>query len=51
MTKQQLLNKLQLLKEGHDTEENHWAADNALLDYIDDEDVRKVFMEIEKWYA
>lgn len=34
-----------------DQEKDHIAADNLLLDYINDPDVRKAFEAIDKWYA
>ena len=50
LTKEQLLEKLKECA-NMDTESRHVEADNALLDYIDDEKVRKAFDELSKWYA
>ncbi|MEE8114916.1 MAG: hypothetical protein V3T23_11260 [Nitrososphaerales archaeon] len=52
MTKEELIRKLVEWsdKEG-DTESQHVWADNALLDYIDDDSIRKAYKAISKWYA
>lgn len=34
-----------------DLEEDHYAADEALLAYVDDPEVRRLFGLIEKWYS
>ena len=49
MTKEELIKKLEELDEG--PEENHQLADRALLDYIDDPDIRKAWQAIGKWFA
>lgn len=53
MTKEELIKSLQRLSAngGCDPESDHGEADELLLDYIDDPDVRSAFNEIEKWYA
>jgi hypothetical protein len=52
MTKEELLEKLAYLrKHNWDTEANHGEADDLLLEYINDKDIKKAFEEIEKWYA
>lgn len=38
-------------KGNDDTELSHIDADNLLLDYINDEDIKKAFDELIKWYA
>lgn len=52
LTKQQLKDKLSLLgvTDG-DPEASHSEADKALLDYIGDKEVTKLFDDIKKWYA
>lgn len=50
MTKEELIKKLEECKK-LDTEGGHIEADDLLLEYIDDDEVRKVFNEISKWYA
>ncbi len=50
MTKEELINLLNALL-GDDPEGEHRKADELLLDYIGDEDIRKAFDEIEKWYS
>ncbi|KKU60045.1 MAG: hypothetical protein UX81_C0005G0041 [Parcubacteria group bacterium GW2011_GWA2_47_12] len=61
MTKKQLVEQLQELAEGvkgwewnkdvESPEGAHVKADEALLKYIGDEEIRKVFDSIKKWYA
>lgn len=53
MTKLELLERLrQILDRGSsDPESDHVDADDALLDYISDSEVRKLYDEIERWYA
>lgn len=53
MTILELVTKLRELKadpEGN-PEGRHVDADELLLDYINDPDVRAAFEDIEKWYA
>jgi hypothetical protein len=52
VTLDELLDKLALCKEiDGDPEAAHCQADEALLDFIDDEEVRAAFDAIRKWYA
>jgi hypothetical protein len=51
MTKEQLIQKLRELQLQGDVERTHRDADQALLDFIGDEEVKKEFDAIEKWYA
>lgn len=57
MTRDELLAKLlELAKETNQPgyvclEEPHENADQALLTYIDDAEIRDAFNDIEKWYA
>lgn len=44
-----LIEKLRKLGEG--PEEDHMRADELLLDYIEDADVRATFEAIPKWYG
>lgn len=34
-----------------DIESGHAIADDLLIKYIDDEDIKKAYDEINKWYA
>ena len=49
------MNKKELLKilltETYDTETAHQKSDDALLEFIDDEEVTKAFKSVGKWYA
>lgn len=51
MTKAELLAKLKAIREQSDREAAHADADDALLDYINDAEVRAAYDAIEKWYA
>mgnify|MGYP001601057558 FL=1 len=53
MTKQELLDKLDALaiKSEQDAEGPHIDADEALLDYIADEDIRAAYYKIDRWFA
>lgn len=51
MTKEELLAKLKECEEGGDVEGGHYDADAALIEYINDPDVREAYERIEKWYA
>lgn len=49
--KAQLLEKLRELAVGGDPEICHGEADELLLNYINDDEVKQAFDAIEKWYA
>lgn len=51
MTKQELLDILRSLNNNIDPELNHGAADAALVDFINDPDIREAYDNIIKWYA
>jgi hypothetical protein len=61
MTKDELIEKLNILEDQHryqimgqqgvDTERVHVAADELLLDYINDPEIREAFEALRKWYA
>jgi len=53
MTKQELIERLNKDKErsSGDTEAAHIDADVALLEWIDDEEIKEAFFAIERWYA
>lgn len=52
MNRDELVQRLMELADGGgDIERNHFEADELLLKYIDDPEVRAAFEEIEKWYA
>ena len=51
MTRDELLAKLKELKEMNDLEMSHLMADEALLNYIADEEIAQAFCDLERWYA
>lgn len=50
MTRDELLAKLKGWEDG-DAEVAHLAADLALLDFIDDDEIRAAFLAIHRWYS
>ncbi len=50
-TRGRLLRVLRECAENYDHEAAHATADDALLDFIDDDEIREAFNRIEKWYA
>lgn len=50
-TKERVLAALADARDMADTEVAHQRADDALLDYIDDPDIRAAFTALKKWYA
>ena len=53
MTKEKLIGRLEQIKAkyGGDQEAAHMYADEALLEYIDDNDISEAYEAIDKWYA
>lgn len=53
MTKEELIKRLREINDtmGHDAEAAHGDADDALLDYINDDEVRAAWDVIPRWYA
>jgi hypothetical protein len=51
MTKKELIEKLKVLQNYGDTEDIHIEADRLLLEFIADEDIKKAYIKIPKWYA
>ena len=51
MTKETLIEKLTALQATEDPEYAHIEADELLLDYIMDAEVRHAYTRIPKWYA
>lgn len=51
MTKEELIQKLKDLDQMADTEVAHSRMEDALLEYINDEDITKAFNETDRWYA
>lgn len=49
--KHELIDELKALRESSDPEAAHMRADEALLDYIADDDIREVFTSVSRWYA
>ena len=51
MTKEILIKKLTALHATEDPEGAHEEADELLLDYIMDAEIRHAYSQIPKWYA
>lgn len=57
MTRDELLKLLQRIgqegiePEGKYEESDHIAADNALLNFINDAEITEAFLSIKKWYS
>lgn len=58
MEREDLIKRLVALKERQnaseicgDFDKDHISADNLLLEYIDDEEITKAFLNIERWYS
>jgi hypothetical protein len=51
MCKQELLKALAELAKNFDTEVAHIEADDLLIEYINDEEIKKAYDEVSKWYA
>ncbi|MCK9556366.1 hypothetical protein M0R36_11250 [bacterium] len=51
MTKDELIKRLNEIKDEGGGEGGHMEADDLLLEYINDPDISKAFNEIERWYS
>lgn len=51
MDKNELLERLAEIRRDDDIEEGHYAADQALLDFINDDDISAAYSAIKRWYA
>lgn len=51
MTKEELIKKLEELQKDTDLERSHGEADDLLLEYINDNDIREAYDKLDKWYA
>lgn len=53
MSKQELIDKLKGLMDKHDNDREtaHIAADELLLDWINDSEIREAYNSFEKWHA
>ena len=51
MTRDELLDKLLALGNESNTELSHLAADEALLEYINDDNISFAFMRLDRWYS
>jgi hypothetical protein len=52
MTKEELIKKLlKIAFEGSDEEHDHVEADDLLIEYINDSDIKEAYEAIIKWYA
>ena len=51
MTKVELLVHLIQLEKSYDIEAAHCEADEALLEFINDNEITEAYMKINRWYA
>ena len=52
MTKDELRERIdQISFFVNDVEERHIQLDNALLEYINDDDISELFCKVERWYS
>ena len=51
MTKQELIKALKKLHHGGDVEALHGSADDLLIEYIADADIKSAYDAVFKWYA
>jgi hypothetical protein len=51
MNKQELLQKLNNLKDYYEDEVAHIKADYYLIQYINDKEIKEVYNKIKKWYT
>lgn len=51
MNKKELITKLKELAEDLDYEYAHGEADNLLIEYINDKEIKEAFDKVGKWYA
>lgn len=51
MNKSDLIEYLTYLQEFTDYEEAHILADKALLEFINDSEIKQAFDNLDKWYA
>ncbi len=52
MSKEELLAALKICKQNEgDVEMAHYDADLALLEYINDPEIKSAFEDIKRWYA
>lgn len=51
MTKDELLTQLRLLEQSGDPEAAHCTADNLLLEYLADDEIKVAFENVPKWYS
>ena len=51
MDEKELIKKLKKLQDNQNAELSHIEADDLLLDFIDNDEIRKAFDNIGKWYC
>jgi len=51
LSKEELILKLKEIQLINDEEYAHQQADDALLAYINDDEITRLFNEIDKWYS
>ena len=51
MTKSELIERLQSDCHTGDIEIDHSNADDLLIEFINDDDVRRAYEDVDKWYA
>ncbi len=51
--RERILNQLLVLAENNsiDPESNHYGADMALCELINDDEIKQAFLAIDRWYA
>ncbi len=51
MTKQELIEKLKELHDNFDVEVAHVKADDLIIEFINDEEIKEAYDNVPKWYA
>ena len=51
ITKEELIKKLKELAKDNDCEMTHAEADDLLLLYLNDEEIREAYENVGKWYS
>jgi len=51
MTKQEIIKKLKEASRIKDIEDAHGAADDALIEFIDDPEITAAYHDVKKWYS
>lgn len=51
MTKTELLEELKKCQDDDDTESAHIEADDAILKFIEDDEIQEAYDKVGKWYS